>query len=165
MIFSKDRPYQLHGLLASLSRHATNLHRAVVIYHASTACTVRAYVSVARAFPSAAFINDRPRGFRSTVLETLLALNSSHIVPIVDEMVWTRPVDFAWYAAALEALSPRGSVQLRLGENLSLFGTLLHMFGDRFIVASNTKLLLYDASLTCMSFCDENNTVHLNDFW
>ena len=68
-------------------------------------------------------------------------------------------------AAALEALSPRGSVQLRLGENLSLFGTLMRMFGDRFIVASNPKLLVYDASLTCLSFCDENNTVHLNDFW
>ena len=165
LVFSKDRPYQLHGLLTSLQRHATNLHRAVVIYHASTECTAEAYARLTRSFPDAAFIDDGPRGFRYTVEETLLALNSSHVVPMVDELVWTRSVDFAWYAAALEKLSPRGSVQLRLGENLSLFSTLLRKFGDRFIVSSSPKLLMYDSSLTCMSFCDDDGTVHLNDFW
>ena len=100
LVFSKDRPYQLHGLLSSLRRHATNLQRAVVIYHASTECTAEAYARLMRSFPDAAFIDDGPRGFRYTVEETLLALNGSHVVPMVDELVWTRSVDFAWYVAA-----------------------------------------------------------------
>ena len=91
LVFSKDRPYQLHGLLTSLRRHATRLHRAVVVYHASTPCTAAAYAQLAREFPSdtssgngatdsatffpTAFLDDGARGFRNTVLEVSVISN------------------------------------------------------------------------------------------
>lgn len=112
MIFSKDRPYHVHGLLESLFQHSLYLNRVFVIFHASFPCAAAMYKELERQFPAVHFHNDMEQGFRTTVLQTLQSMNSSHVVPMVDELVWIREVDFMKFARLLDQISPRGTVQV-----------------------------------------------------
>ena len=177
LIFTKDRPYRLESLLRSLYRRgvlgaAQSFDAVYVLYRASSPSSSIGYALLRREFPAVVFVRDDEGGgggaFRERVLRLVEStLRSTHVVPMVDELVWLRDIDFRGAARTLERTSPRGSMQLRLGENLDVFRVLNESFPSRFIVRDNPAedYLLYDSALTCLSFCDPQGSVWQNDFW
>ena len=128
IIFSKDRPMRLLALLDSRARHCRNAGGAAVVVRASTPLLRSAYKRLEELFPAIVFLYEGvPDGgassipaaaqfltFREATLAALTKLHSPFIMPLVDDVVFTRGVDLAHVAATLDANAPQGTFQLRL---------------------------------------------------
>jgi hypothetical protein len=116
IVFSKDRPLQLHALLASyaeLVRDPPPLH---VLYRASSDDYAGAYDEVLRASPTPLGEIVREQSFRPDLLALLDHVAASRIFFLVDDIVFVREVDLA----PLLRLDPARFVpSLRLGRHLS----------------------------------------------
>jgi hypothetical protein len=117
IIFSKDRPAQLHLLLESIQRNDPNhLYDPIeVIYTASNADFRRGYVVVAGRFRNVTFVHES--NFR---LQTIDAVSTAgeFVVFMVDDMILYRKIEFA--EKAIQELFegfPLACFSMRLGRN------------------------------------------------
>lgn len=123
LIFSKDRPLQLLALLESQARHVAHAGAVAVVVRATSAETAAGYQLVAALHPSVHFEWQAQASrdwlgraaFRRSVVAALAVLRAPFVAPLVDEVVWLRPVDLADVASALAQLGGQGTFQLRLG--------------------------------------------------
>lgn len=117
IIFSKDRALQLHGLLGSLFHHVKGDYKLNVLYYASSEAHKQAYLEVEQAFKDRADINwVAETNFREDLINTLEKVERTEVCFLVDDIVFTRPIDFDaldWthYAS--------GILSLRLGRGIT----------------------------------------------
>lgn len=119
VVFSKDRALQLHGLLATLRekvRPAVPVH---VLYTASSDAHHAAYRELAEMAgkDDIRFIRqETPGSFRRDLLEILFAMKCDLIFFLVDDILFTEPVDLG---ELLRYDPDRFVPTLRMGRNLS----------------------------------------------
>ncbi|MEP6670107.1 MAG: hypothetical protein ABJF10_13185 [Chthoniobacter sp.] len=95
IVFSKDRPTQLHALLDSYRRHAADPVPLHVIYKATTSAHEAAYREVFACFDSA-LVRPVPQGvFKDDLVKLLGGLKCSRIVFLVDDIIFIEPFAFA----------------------------------------------------------------------
>lgn len=95
IVFSKDRPLQLHALLTSyaeLVREAPPLH---VLYRPTSDAYRDAYAEVFRASPAPLGRVIVETGFRDDLLALLDAVEAPRTFFLVDDIVFVRPTDLA----------------------------------------------------------------------
>lgn len=115
VVFSKDRPMQLHALLASYFAKAKNPWPLSVLYTTSSAGFAAAYDEVVQAF------RDRPvtfrceRAFRPDLLALLGGPAVDRVFFLVDDIVFVDEVDLAAFA---DVDTDRVVPSLRLGTNI-----------------------------------------------
>lgn len=116
IVFSRDRPVQLHALLRSYLHHCRPLPRLDVLYRASTPAYQAAYEEVMAAFAGAEIAWHRERDFARDVRALIAGASTHGLFFLVDDMVFIRPVDYSALAAyPLERYVPA----LRLGRNVT----------------------------------------------
>ncbi len=97
IIFSKDRPMQLYGLLASYFRFVSNPIPITVIYSSKDKSQKDAYSEVITYFKKKQikidFINET-KSFKEVLLETLSKIRENKILFLVDDIIFIKPVDF-----------------------------------------------------------------------
>ena len=119
VVFSRNRAMQLHALLTSYARNARGalppLH---VLYSAGSNAHRAAYdelfaaASCGHEFPAIAATPDGATGFREALIRMLEELDSQRLFFLVDDIVFTRPVDYDLLA---QVDSYRYVTSLRLG--------------------------------------------------
>jgi hypothetical protein len=117
LVFSKDRPMQLHALLASVSARLTGVHALTVLYAASDRHYLNAYLEVEErhAGPQVEFLPQAQfASFRSALREMLASVHTATLAFLVDDIICLRPCDIS----ELAALADHQTVpSLRLGRN------------------------------------------------
>ena len=97
VIFSKDRPMQLYGLLDSYFRYVANPIPITVIYSNKDKNQKDAYLDVVKYFKKnqtkVDFINEMD-SFKEVLLETLSKIREDKILFLVDDIIFIKPVDF-----------------------------------------------------------------------
>ncbi len=122
IVFSKDRALQLHGLLASMQEQVSPPPTTHVLYDCSSTAHAAAYHELAELFPRIRFLRQRNRtSFRDDLLRLLDELSEERLFFLVDDLLFTEPVDLR-PLAALD--SDRFVPSLRLGCNLTRCYTL-----------------------------------------
>lgn len=114
VVFSFNRPVQLHLLLASYYRMAKAPAPLVVQYGAKGEAFEAAYKDVAALFPQVEFV--REKGFKDTLQGVLAGIATPRVFFLVDDIVFTRRLDMAEFGA-LNPLECIGC--LRLAPTLS----------------------------------------------
>jgi len=115
VVFSKDRPLQLHALLASYFARVRRPAPLWVLYTTSGAAFDAAYAEVAAAFAGRPVTWCRERAFRADLLALLDALPADRVVFFVDDLVVLDAVDLVEFAD----VDPAQVVpSLRLGLNI-----------------------------------------------
>jgi hypothetical protein len=120
LVFSRDRPLQLDGMLRSLRRHCRDLAelRLTVVYRATSrhqrsayAVLARDHVATARFVPESSFEDD--------VREALVGSDRDDalVLLLVDDVVLVRPFTLAAAATALGSQDRALALSLRLGHN------------------------------------------------
>lgn len=118
LVFTKDRPLLLLRLLEAYRMHCRNAGDMAVVASASTPLLRAAYSRVNEHFPSVRFFYEGEAGvgdFKQATLRALHELSSPYVMPLVDEVVFTRNVDLVHVAASLDRHAPNGTFQLHLG--------------------------------------------------
>lgn len=117
VIFSKDRPLQLDGLLRSIQHHVSGVAAIHVLYRASDEAYERAYTECAEALQTDTQINwTAEHDFKVDLVQTLDRVTTESLCFLVDDIVFIRPVDLA--AIDKDAIR-HGIVSLRLGQNIN----------------------------------------------
>ncbi len=101
IVFSKDRPLQLHLTLASYRLHVKNPAPLTILYCASTPAYAKAYKEVAACFPKSAkftFIEEKG-GFKPTLLQVLNGFTCSKMFFLTDDDVFIQPLDMAEFTS------------------------------------------------------------------
>lgn len=124
IIFSKDRALQLHSLLSSMLQNIRGNFTLKVLYYASSEAHLTAYQEVEQLFaqqPNCHWIQEQ--SFRSNLIETLENSNCQSTCFLVDDIVFTRPIN-------LESLDwptySKGILSLRLGREITFCYTKQH---------------------------------------
>jgi hypothetical protein len=122
IVFSKDRPLQLHGMLTSVFRHWMGAFTVSVLVHETDPCA-QAYYDLQREFRGRAtfgFEND----FGVNLLASLERCDAPFFCFGCDDVVYTLPVDVRVVAAAFRDDSGLLGVSLRLGRHIraDMFG-------------------------------------------
>lgn len=99
IVFSKDRPLQLHALLTSYLHHCRPAPHLDVLYIASTPGYEQAYQELAQTCAGAPICLHREQGFAADVRRLLGAHDAQGVFFLVDDIVFLRPVDFAVLSA------------------------------------------------------------------
>lgn len=121
IVFSYDRPLQLHTLLSSINKYVSNLHALFIIYRTSNHQFDHAYDEVRTLFPTAHFIKQGPepkKDFKPLLLTCLFATTASHVMFATDDDIFTDSVDIADCVHAQESTDAYG-FYLRLGTNIT----------------------------------------------
>jgi SAM-dependent methyltransferase len=115
IVFSKDRPLQLHAALASLHARCTDpqLLEVRVLACASDAAMQRRYDQVAREIPFATFVAEN--GFQRTLCE--MVRGASHVAFVCDDALFVRPWSAGRALGMLQKIPSAIGVSLRLGNN------------------------------------------------
>lgn len=116
VVFSKDRPTQLHALLASWFRHATDPVPLHVIYKATTKEQKEVYRDVLDCFDAEWVIPIAQGNFRKDVISLLDVLSCSRILFLVDDIVFIEPFTLGDF---LEFEPLKFVPTLRLGRGLT----------------------------------------------
>jgi len=115
VVFSRDRPMQLHALLSSYFEKAKNPVRVHVLYRASSARFESAYREALAPFEDQALSVTRETSFRDDLLLILRTAEAEKVFFLVDDVVFIEDVDIADFIAPdTERFVPT----LRLGRNL-----------------------------------------------
>lgn len=119
IIFSKDRALQLHGLLCSLREKVRPMMPVHVLYWASSASHQKTYDELDGMFKENNICLVRQtneHSFKKDLMEILLSLSSDMLFFLVDDILFTEPIDMR----DLLAFDPDEFVpSLRLGQNLT----------------------------------------------
>ena len=119
IIFSKDRALQLHGLLATLQEKVAPVVPVHVLYSSSSPSHQKAYEDVVAIFDqeNIRFIHQQNEfSFKYDLLEILTSLNCDLLFFLVDDILFTEPVDLR----NIVKFDPdEFVVSLRMGQNLS----------------------------------------------
>lgn len=121
VIFSYDRPLQLHTLLCSTEKYVTHLHTISVIYRTSNADFKNAYRTLEKLFPYVQFIkqgSNPKKDFKPLLLETIDSTIAPYVVFATDDDIFTDSIDMTYCANALQ-LSNAYGFYLRLGMNIT----------------------------------------------
>lgn len=146
VVFSKDRPLQLHALLASYAELVKDPPPLHVLYRASDERYRAAYDEVFRASP-APVEAVAERAFRDDLLALLDRVRAPRLFFLVDDIVFVRPVDFG----PLLALDPARFVPaLRLAPHL----TRCYTFAREQPLPPFREGLLADPGLLCWRWRD-----------
>ncbi len=116
IIFSKDRPIQLHALLTSYIQFASPLMPVQVLYYASGEAESRAYdeLKILTAEYEISFCKET--NFRIDLIKTLQRVKASKLFFMVDDMFFKSSVDLSKFAI----IDTRQYVpSLRMGKHLS----------------------------------------------
>lgn len=116
IVFSKDRPLQLDGLLRSLALHAAEPVSVYVIWKATTGGHESAYAKVAWGHRASGVAFVREFDFESDLLR-LLADAPEHVLFLVDDTLFVRAWSPTICASALSADPGAIGFSLRLGRN------------------------------------------------
>ncbi|MDA9260975.1 hypothetical protein N9P58_03815 [Puniceicoccaceae bacterium] len=117
VIFSKDRPLQLDGLLRSIQYHVKGVAAIHVLYRASDAAYECAYQELAKELQLDTPIHWMPESdFKADLIRTLGKVGTESLCFLVDDIIFIRPVDLA--AIDKDAIR-NGIVSLRLGQNIN----------------------------------------------
>jgi len=119
VVFSKDRPMQLHALLASYLKAARAKAHVVALHHGSTQDFDDGYQECVHIFakiPDVSFVRQESiSSFRDDLLRILEDLRETRVVFLVDDIVFIRDFDLRDF----DAIDLRGTVpSLRLGRNI-----------------------------------------------
>lgn len=115
IVFSKDRPMQLHALLSSFQEMVTPGAVVHVLYSVSDARYAVAYAEVERLFANRTVHFVKEKSFREDLLKLLREARGAKVTFLVDDILFTEPVDLA----ELAGLDGRRFIaSLRLGKNL-----------------------------------------------
>ena len=176
LIFSKNRPFHLDGMLRSMAyfvADAGNL-QTVVLYAATTECSRTAYAQLARKHPHIFFVDDQLDGFYATLVDVLHSSNAGFVALLMDDQVWVRPSNLTEAAVALRRRGSewawRSTVQLRLSAHLEEYSVLLAQHGGNFLrkqeMDEDDNFIAYDSTLTTPHFCHPSEArPMLNNFW
>ena len=117
IIFSKDRPLQIDGLLRSIQHHVQGAAAIHVLYRASDSAYGQAYNECAEALKTDIPIHWTPEhDFKADLVQTLSKVETESLCFLVDDIVFIRPVDLN--AIDTDAIC-KGIVSLRLGPNIN----------------------------------------------
>lgn len=101
IVFSKDRPLQLHLTLASYRLQVKNPMPLTILYCASNPAYAKAYAEVAASFPKSAkftFVEEKG-GFKATLLQVLNSLTCAKMFFLTDDDVFVQPLDMAEFTS------------------------------------------------------------------
>ena len=178
LVFSKDRPSELENLLASIDRFLSGMRNIHVIYRATSPCFVNGYNQLQTVHQNVRFVReteseDKSREsykFMDAVLD-FFETGPTHVVPIVSEVMFIRPVNLQKLALELEKFNPLSSVQLRLGTHLSIYSHALSKYKDKFIPPTINKihglqnLQIFDTTVGEIVECLTEQRKFHNAFW
>lgn len=111
VIFSYDRPLQLHALLESIEKYISRIQSITVIYRSSAPEFQSAYETVNNTFPHARFIaqSERPQeDFKPLLLQAVYETKSPYVLFAVDDMIVKDFIDLGASIHALEAAQAYG---------------------------------------------------------
>jgi hypothetical protein len=115
IVFSRDRPMQLHALLRSLFELVAVPPELFILYRASDYRYEQAYEACLEQFGRFGVHAAVETAFRDGLLSTLDRVTTDRVLFLVDDIIFTRPVDFI----DLAHLDPLAFVvSLRLGEHI-----------------------------------------------
>jgi hypothetical protein len=116
IIFSKDRPLQVDGLLNSYAYHVENAPPLIVLFKASTSEYEGAYQSLAETHKGSGVRFVREQRFRPDLIALLKSLAEERVFFLTDDDIFVRHTNFADFMDVdLRQFLP----SLRLGLNLS----------------------------------------------
>lgn len=95
VVFSKDRPLQLHGLLKSYFKLVNNPPELAILFSASTPDYRSAYLEVQTLYSEYKIKFIEEDGFRNTLVACLEQLSTDRVFFLVDDILFIRPVDFS----------------------------------------------------------------------
>lgn len=119
IIFSYDRPMQLHALLDSIDRHMTGFHNIFVIYKTSAYKYTKGFYQLKKQYPKIQFIRQTPQvnDFKPLLMQVLKKA-SPYIIFSVDDMVVKDNVDLKTAIKFLD-ITQAYCFSLRLGEHIN----------------------------------------------
>ena len=123
IVFSKDRPLQLHGMLTSVFRYWRSDVRVGVLVREDDR-TRSAYAAVEAEFSSGPVRFLYESDFAPALIRLLVEATTPHVCFGCDDVVYTAPVDMAEIYHAFQATTDLLGYSLRLGKN-----TEADMFG------------------------------------
>lgn len=112
VIFSKDRPLQLHALLQSFLQHVKHYAAVHVLYNSSNKAFEKCYHELQEELHSDIHFQQET-SFAKDLVEILATVYTEKIAFLVDDIVFTGPVDMEEFDAYPDALP-----SLRLGRNI-----------------------------------------------
>ncbi len=121
IVFSYDRPLQLHALLSSMKQYVTNINTTFVIYRSSNEFYDHAYQEVMTLFSDTQFFKqgtEPKKDFKPLTLNCLNQTNSTHVLFATDDDIITDYVDINQCVEILETTGAYG-FYLRLGTNIT----------------------------------------------
>jgi hypothetical protein len=120
IVFSRDRPIQLHALLDSYRRRVSNPARLDILYRADDARMRRAYDEVIVDLADLSLFSfHQERDFPTDLRRLLGELDARRVFFLVDDIIFVRDVDMVEVAAVDPT---REILSLRLGANISWSG-------------------------------------------
>lgn len=115
IVFSKDRPLQLHALLSSYFDRVKNGGKLHVIFRPTSERYARCYEELRREFSGRPVDFHLERAFRNDVIRIVMSIATRSMLFLVDDDVFVADVDMA----ALARLDPARCIpSLRLGRSL-----------------------------------------------
>lgn len=99
IVFSKDRPLQLHLLLQSYVDMVANPVPLTVLYAASNDAYAKAFEEVAACFKGQDFTFVRETGFRTALLAQLEKVRAGKVFFLMDDDVFVNAIDMRMHAA------------------------------------------------------------------
>lgn len=99
VIFSMNRPVQVHALLTSYKEMVKNRVPVHVLYAATTPEFDKAYMEIAQEFKDENVTFHKEEKFRKTLLEILNSLKASKMFFLVDDIIFTHELDMAEFTS------------------------------------------------------------------
>jgi hypothetical protein len=120
IVFSKDRPLQLHCLLSSYFEHVSSPAPVHVLFASSNSRYKRGYEALFQFFGSRLGSITEQKNFKKDIIDIIENLQSSQLFFLVDDIVFIRKMDLS----VLSCLPANTFIiSLRLGKNILLSHT------------------------------------------
>lgn len=99
LIFSKDRPLQLHSTIDSILRFASGYNSVSVLFRASNSEFLESYNKLNKLpkFATVDFIDESHYGFQNTLVSLLDSIEEDSIVMETDDTIYCDFIDFSKY--------------------------------------------------------------------
>lgn len=98
IVFSKDRTMQLEAFLASYFQNVDNYGEIKVLYYPSNEKHSIAYEELKKMYSNYPVEFIRETSFKNQLISSLKSIKSDRILFFVDDMIFSRKVDFNWFS-------------------------------------------------------------------